>query len=49
MSDIDKTINSVKTNAEDAIADGKKTSHNAWFWVALAVGLLLGFGVGKLF
>lgn len=49
MSDMDKIIGSVKGNAESAIADGKKTSHNVWFWVALAVGLILGFGVGKLF
>ena len=49
MSNIDETIDEAKGKAEFAIADGKKTSHNAWFWVALAVGLLLGFGVGKLF
>ena len=42
-------IEDAKKDVADALADGKKVSHNGWAWAAFALGLIIGFGFGKIF
>lgn len=46
---LDKLKDDVKAEAEAALADAKKTSHNFWVWVAFAGGAMAGFGAHWLF
>lgn len=47
--DMGKMESEVKQDVSAAIADAKKTSHNAWFWVGVMSGMLIGFGMHWMF